>query len=155
MQVYVNYIVIYAFWSLPQNFFQYRIEADGEKSWGGIWEAPRDYTFLSTSDKQTDVKLLEKFDSWNEKCSLAYRMPRLDLSPDIFLTSASLLSDPSGSIIYNNGVYQASYLKEKNNPGVVRYWMREGTRYWLRSGRDGQIYIVCIWVICWSTKRKK
>ena len=133
MQVYANCIVIYAFWSLPQKFFQYRIEADGQKSWGGMWEAPRDYTFLSTCDKQTDVKLLEKFDSWDEKCSLADHMPRLDLSPDIFLTSASQLSDPSGSIIYNNGVYQASYLKEKPNPGVVRYWMREGTRYWLRS----------------------
>ena len=131
MQVYANYIVISEFWSLPQNFFQYRIEADGEKSWGGIWEAPRDYTFLSTSDKQTDVKLLEKFDSWDEKCSLADHMPRLDLSPDIFLTSASQLSDPSGSIIYNSGVYQASYLKEKPNPGVVRYWMREGARYWI------------------------
>ena len=134
MKVYANYFLISECWSLPQNFFQYRIEADGEKSWGGIWEAPRDYTFLSTSDKQTDVKLLEKFDSWDEKCSLADHMPRLDLSPDIFLTSASQLSDPSGSIIYNNGVYQASYLKEKPNPGVVRYWMREGTRYWLRSG---------------------
>ena len=134
MQVCANYIVISECWSLPQKFFQYRIEADGEKSWGGIWKAPRDYTFLSTCDKQTGVKLLEKFDSWDEKCSLADHMPRLDLSPDIFLTSASQLSDPSGSIIYNNGVYQASYLKEKPNPGVVRYWMREGTRYWLRSG---------------------
>lgn len=53
-------------------------------------------------------------------------MPRLGLSSDIFLSSG-LSNDTSGSIIYNGAGPQ--YLPGiKPTPGVVRYWMREGTR---------------------------
>ncbi|XP_066014989.1 uncharacterized protein [Pocillopora verrucosa] len=112
-----------------QEFFQYRIEADGNNRWGGIWEAPRDYTFLSTSDKQTKVKIVKKFDSWDENSNLGKRMPRLGLSNDLFLSSASTVDYSSGSLAYNSGASSASYLEqEKPKPNVVRYWMREGAR---------------------------
>lgn len=74
------------------------------------------------------MKLVEKFDVWEKDNNLANSMPRLDLSPDIFLSAASSLDDQSGSVIYNSGVYKGTYLKEKPNPGLVRYWMREGAR---------------------------
>ena len=119
-----------------QEFFQYRIEADGKTRWGGIWEAPRDYTFLSTCDKQTKVKIVKKFDSWDENSNLGKRMPRLGLSKDLLLSSASTVDEPSGSLVYNSGASSASYLEqEKPNPSVVRYWMREGARW---------IYVMCI-----------
>ena len=112
-----------------KKFFQYRIEADGKNRWRGIWEAPRDFTFLSTCDKQTEVRLVKKFDSWDENSNLAKRMPRLATSNDVLLSSASTKDDLSGSLVYNSGVPSASYLeKEKPKPNVVRFWMREGAR---------------------------
>ena len=112
-----------------QDYFQYRIEANGKNRWGGIWEAPRNYTFLSTCDKQTKVKMVKKFDSWDENSNLGMRMPRLALSKDLLLSSASTLDDSSGSLVYNSGAISASYLKtETPSPSVVRYWMREGAR---------------------------
>ena len=32
--------------------------------WGGIWEAPRSYTFTAEDNKQTGVELVKKFDNW-------------------------------------------------------------------------------------------
>ena len=126
-------MLFFAVFSSPicfkQELFQYRIETDDKRSWGGIWEAPRDYTFLATSDEQTNVRIVKKFDSWDEKSNLGKRMPRLGLSSDLLLTSASTVDEPSGSLVYNSSASSASYLQqEKPNPRVVRYWMREGAR---------------------------
>ena len=57
-------------------------------------------------------------------------MPRMGLSNEIFLSSASGLEDPSGSIVYNaGGAFKASYIiGAKPSPKVIRYWMREGAR---------------------------
>ncbi len=43
---------------------QYRLEATQRGRWGGIFQVPRAYSFVSTSNLQTDVRLLLKFDSW-------------------------------------------------------------------------------------------
>ncbi|RMX54469.1 hypothetical protein pdam_00013189 [Pocillopora damicornis] len=123
-----------------QEFFQYRIEADGNNRWGGIWEAPRDYTFLSTSDKQTKVKIVKKFDSWDENSNLGKRMPRLGLSNDLLLSSAATVNNLSGSLAYNSGASSASYLEpEKPKPNVVRYWMREGASYLIFTKKEGTV----------------
>lgn len=111
-----------------QEFFQYRIEADGENRWGAIWEAPLDYTFLSTCDKQTQVEIIKKFDSWDENSNLAKRMPRLGLTSNLLLSSTSVVDDTTGTLVYNSAAGSPTYLKERPNPSVVRYWMREGTR---------------------------
>ena len=57
-------------------------------------------------------------------------MPIMGLSNEIFLSSASGLEDPSGSIVYNaGGAFKASYIiGAKPSPKVIRYWMREGAR---------------------------
>ena len=61
---------------------------------------------------------------------MAKRMPRLGLSNDLLLSSASTVDETSGSLVYNSGAPMASYLeKEKPKPNVVRFWMREGARY--------------------------
>ena len=90
---------------------------------------PRDYTFLSTYDKQTGGRLVKKFNSWDQNSNLGQRMPRLGISANLLLSSASSIDDPSGSLVYNSGARAASYIKNENpTPGIVRYWMREGVR---------------------------
>ncbi|EDO27359.1 predicted protein, partial [Nematostella vectensis] len=44
--------------------FEYRIEAQQFGRWGGIWTAPRHYTFLSTNNSQQGVELVRRFDEW-------------------------------------------------------------------------------------------
>ncbi|KAJ7351656.1 metalloendopeptidase [Desmophyllum pertusum] len=79
--------------------------------------------------KQTEVQLVKKFDSWDENSNLGKLMPRLAISNNVLLSSASIVNDSSGSLVYNSGASSASYMKnEKPNPSVVRYWMREGAR---------------------------
>jgi len=115
---------------VSKEFFQYRIEADGTNQYGGIFDAPRDYTFLSTSNKQTNVKLVENFSNISKGSNLATRMPRLGMTSAIFLSTGSDGSDASGSFVYNEGSSDSpSYLPSmKDKPVVVRYWMREGAR---------------------------
>lgn len=56
-------------------------------------------------------------------------MPRLGLTRDLLLSSTSVADDTSGTLVFNSGAAGSpTYLKEKAKPGVVRYWMREGTR---------------------------
>ena len=44
--------------------------------WGGIWKAPRDYTFTATNNKQTKVELIKKFDNWKySNGGIEQRMP--------------------------------------------------------------------------------
>ncbi|KAJ7394604.1 metalloendopeptidase [Desmophyllum pertusum] len=41
------------------DWFEYRIEGNERGRWGGIWRAQRDYTFVATNNKQTNVELPE------------------------------------------------------------------------------------------------
>ena len=44
--------------------------------WGGIWRAPRRYTFVATNNLQTDVQLVKKFDNWvYDDYGIEQRMP--------------------------------------------------------------------------------
>ena len=44
--------------------------------WGGIWRAPREYTFVATDNKQTFVELVKKFDNWKyDDYGVEKRMP--------------------------------------------------------------------------------
>ena len=47
--------------------FAYRIETQAEKGrqrWGGIWFAPRHYSFVDETASQTEVSLMRRFDQW-------------------------------------------------------------------------------------------
>lgn len=74
---------------------------------------------------------MESFGAIGNNTNLASRMPRLGMSADIFLSTGSTAHDASGSIVHNDDSRDSpSYLPSvKPNPGVIRYWMREGTRY--------------------------
>ena len=46
--------------------------------WGGIWKAPRSYSFVKTDNSQTGVQLTKKFDEWDYAWyGLQKRMPWL------------------------------------------------------------------------------
>ena len=42
--------------------FQYRLDALKYGRWGGIWEAPHEYSFVNQDNSQTQVKQIEVFD---------------------------------------------------------------------------------------------
>ena len=106
-----------------QTFYQYRLEADQGKRWGGIWQAP------TTHGQQSSVELIEMWDSWEETNNLATGKPTVNVGPGVFLGAASSTADSSGAIICNEGESSAPYLAERPSPDVVRYWIREGTRW--------------------------
>ena len=44
--------------------------------WGGIWKAPRVFTFTADNNKQTDIELVKKFDNWEySDYGIEQRMP--------------------------------------------------------------------------------
>lgn len=61
--------------SSPLDLFSY-IKFSGR--WGGIWKAPRSYSFVKTDNSQTGVRLTKKFDEWGYSWyGLKKRMPWL------------------------------------------------------------------------------
>jgi len=95
---------------------------------GGIWEAVRGYSMMSSSDAQTNIRLLKKFETWDQtSANLNKRVPRLGVSGQLLYTTGSV-SDNSGTIVSTtNG---ATYIKNgKPKPKIIRVWVREGTRY--------------------------
>ncbi|XP_048582654.1 uncharacterized protein LOC116601185 isoform X2 [Nematostella vectensis] len=102
--------------------FQYRIEADGTDTWGGIWAAQAGTSLSSTSSKHTQIKLLKKFSSWDESTeSLNTRAPYIDKGT---YTTVSSRSDKSGALISDSG----DYIKTgRQRPSVIRIWVRPGT----------------------------
>ena len=117
--------------------FAYRIETQAEKGrqrWGGVWFAPRRYSFIDETATQTDVSLVRRFDNWvyHEK-GIKRRMPWIntygyhDMKP--ILTTGT-----TGTNFWGTMVTHASYPHYSNSPwfhphasdsGTVLYWMRE------------------------------
>ncbi|XP_031572100.1 uncharacterized protein LOC116306186 isoform X2 [Actinia tenebrosa] len=115
--------------------FEYRLEAQTRGRWGGIWQADRSYTFTATTNAQTNVKLIKKFDDWDYADNgIEKRMPWIKRIPRIKFGMLTTSGDPFlnywGTIA---APYKRSHpapwidghLKERN-PGVIWYWMREG-----------------------------
>lgn len=57
-------------------FFRKLISVIFKGRWGGIWRAPRDYSFVATNNKQTNVELMRAFDKWKyDDYGIEKRMP--------------------------------------------------------------------------------
>ena len=103
---------------------------------GGIWRAPKSYSFVARNNLQTDVKLLTKFGNWEySDMSLGRRMPWIcdgSYCPGVF-TTADYNSYYYGTII-SGSLYNLQYglpvpwffNSNMIGPGIVWYWMREG-----------------------------
>lgn len=117
--------------------FQYMIDAGSRRSFGGIWTANGNYSFVSTSNAQTDLTLNTKFGNWNYVGSnngMAQRMPWRSTtvgSGTGFLTLSDGTGNWWGTLISNNSAYSpAPWISDagggtsNSNPGIIWYWVR-------------------------------
>jgi hypothetical protein len=108
--------------------FQYMIEASNRGSWGGIWTANGAYSFVHTSNDQTNITLNTKFNSWNySDDGIEQIMPWY--SPNIvggvITTSSSPNNTWFGTLVSNGAFSPAPWLNCCNqNPGIIWYWVR-------------------------------
>jgi hypothetical protein len=116
--------------------FQYMIDADSRRSFGGIWTANAAYNFLSTSNANTNITLNTKFGTWNyvNNNGISQRMPyRSTLAGGgvAYLTLADGTGNWWGTMISNNSTYSPSpWISDagggtgNQNPGIIWYWVR-------------------------------
>ena len=115
--------------------FAYRIEAkaeQGRRRWGGIWLAPRSYSFVHESPSQTDVSRAAKFNNWDYKdTGVEKRMPWLNLGSGsaVLTTSASSTTQWFGTLVTHEtykGYNFSPWIHEQAlHSGRVLYWIRE------------------------------
>ncbi|KAF0299945.1 hypothetical protein FJT64_027450 [Amphibalanus amphitrite] len=116
--------------------FAYRIETQAEKGrqqWGGVWLAPRSYSFVHESPSQTDVAVVRKFNGWNyHDNGIERRMPWVHTAggqPAVLTTSASPSSSWWGTMVtfHGSGGFDHSpwIHPESTRSGTVLYWIRE------------------------------
>ncbi len=118
--------------------FQYMIDASNRKSFGGIWTAKGNYSFISTSNTQTDIELNTKFGSWiyDTEQGISKRMPWHSTNAGAgygsFTTDDGTLNWwgtlISKSISYSPTPWISSAATggsaSSANPGIIWYWVR-------------------------------
>ena len=117
--------------------FQYMIDAGSRRSFGGIWTANAAYSFLSTSNANTNISLITKFGNWNyvsNNNGIAERMPFRTTTAGAgtaYLTLSSGTGNWWGTMISNNSTYAPSpWISDAGggtvnyNPGIIWYWVR-------------------------------
>ena len=101
-----------------QSTFQYLIEADGDKRWGGVFEGAKDDGLTGSVPSSQKPKLLKKFDTWDDSnsnflssnpyvvdCSAAYFTTALKVRT--FVNNSSFSFSPSPNFVPNG--YLASF----------------------------------------------
>jgi len=120
--------------------FAYRIEGQAQKGrqrWGGVWFAPRSYSFRHEKLDQTDVSLVRRFDRWDYKdTGIEKRMPWLNTGARGGGTAGPILTTSNGPVGHWWGTiithprhpgYSHSpwIVTQAHHSGTVLYWMRE------------------------------
>lgn len=108
--------------------FQYMIDANSRRSYGGIWTANDNYSFVSNSNANTNITLNTKFGSWNYNGSgIEERMPwYAPGSQGLITTSGDANGDWWGTLVANGGWTPAPWLGccGMGDPGIIWYWVR-------------------------------
>jgi hypothetical protein len=116
--------------------FQYMIDAGTRGSFGGIWTANAAYSFVSSSNANTNITLNTKFGTWNyvtNNNGLAQRMPWYGYvgSNTGFITLSDGTGNWWGTMVSNNSYYSPSpWISDAGggaanaNPGIIWYWVR-------------------------------
>ena len=117
--------------------FQYMIDAGSRRSYGGIWTANANYSFVNTDNSQTNVTLTTKFGNWNYVTGnngMAQRMPWRSTTAGSgtgFLTISDGNVNWWGTLVSNNTYYSpAPWISDAGggtanpNPGIIWYWVR-------------------------------
>ena len=118
--------------------FAYRIETQAEKGrqrWGGIWFAPRHYSFVDETGSQTEVRLVRRFDQWSYKdLGIERRMPWLRVhggDTTVLTTNGAHSAHWWGTLVTHphataNPCQHSPWMEpEAVHSGSVLYWMRE------------------------------
>jgi hypothetical protein len=114
--------------------FQYMIDAYARNSYGGIWTANGAYSFVSTSNANTNITLNTNYGGWTYNTNndgVSERMPWYGYvgSNTGFYTLASGTGNWWGTLIANNQYYApAPWIGTLGgnaaNPGIIWYWVR-------------------------------
>jgi hypothetical protein len=81
-------------------------QANERGSWGGVWEVASSYSFVSESNGQTAVTLVEQFSDWSyADDGVEERMPYLGPSHGLLTTSVEHSSNWWGSLVADNDGY--------------------------------------------------
>eukprot|EP00455_Lapot_gusevi_P031941 TRINITY_DN3481_c0_g1_i5.p1 TRINITY_DN3481_c0_g1~~TRINITY_DN3481_c0_g1_i5.p1 ORF type:complete len:802 (+),score=217.02 TRINITY_DN3481_c0_g1_i5:325-2406(+) len=111
------------------NTFLYILEAGNRYRNGGIFSAAGWQSFVSTSPGNTQIGLVQVWDSWVfSEWGIEKRMPWLGASPYLLTTSFSSYNW-WGSIVGNDGSFAPApwfNYGRTNTIGGIWYWMREG-----------------------------
>ncbi|MBM3412310.1 MAG: hypothetical protein FJY19_02900 [Bacteroidetes bacterium] len=115
--------------------FQYMIDATTRMSYGGIWTANDNYSFVNTNNTQTNITLNTKFGNWNyvSENGLESRMPWYSTSAGggcgvITLDNGS--GNWWGTLITHCGWSPTPWISNAGggtanpNPGIIWYWVR-------------------------------
>lgn len=108
--------------------FKYRIDANEIwKNWG-VWEAPEEYSFISTSRFNTEVNLVEKYWNWKYNTfGIEKRMPYLcNEKYALLTTSVNCNSKWFWTLVaWTKSFSPAPWIHSTmKNPEVIRYWVK-------------------------------
>jgi hypothetical protein len=114
--------------------FQYMIDAYTRNSYGGVWTANAAYSFISTSNANTNITLNTNYGGWSYNTNndgVSERMPWYGYvgSNTGFYSLASGSGNWWGTLIANNQYYApAPWIGTLGgyaaNPGIIWYWVR-------------------------------
>lgn len=114
--------------------FQYMIDAYSRNMYGGIWTANAAYSFVSTSNANTNITLNTNYGGWSYNTNndgVSERMPWYGYvgSNTGFYSLASGSGNWWGTLIANNQYYApAPWIGTLGgyaaNPGIIWYWVR-------------------------------
>lgn len=114
--------------------FQYMMDANTRRSYGGIWTVNQPYSFVSRVNTNTDITINTKFGAWNyfEGGGFGPRMPwwTSQTNDGIITTSQSGTSYWWGTLVAGSGWNPSPWLSgdggtlSMQGPGIIWYWVR-------------------------------
>ena len=112
--------------------FQYMIDANTRNSFGGIWTANGNYSFVNNNNTQTDITLNTKFGTWNyTDDGIEKIMPWYSNCSGYITTSSSCSGNWWGTLIASGGWSPAPWIGGNcgangcmQNPNIIWYWLR-------------------------------
>ena len=118
--------------------FQYMIDANARKSYGGIWTANASYSFISSANTNSNITINTKFGlngsvgTWIYAGSgIEQLMPYYSNCSGILTTSSACGVDWWGTLVTNGGWTPAPWINSgcgsegcMPNPGIIWYWVR-------------------------------
>jgi len=113
--------------------FQYMIDAYSRRSYGAIWTANGNYSFINTNNSQTNITINTKFGTWTYYTNggISERMPWYSNNSGFITTSDTGGNYWWGTLITAIGWFPTPWMSEgcgeegcMEQPGIIWYWVR-------------------------------